>query len=304
MSDTPHQQRIRQELADAGMTSYYGQYKMSSRHLPKVIAEDEHIKGVVYGHAGIGLAMLVATDRRIIYLERRPFFTSMDDISYDMVAGVTYRDAGIFPFVELYTRMGDYTLSYVSPVPASRFAKYIEDRLEHRTTNTPTEPPEEEEAGSELPKPAANIMSDDARNFLQSHETAVLSTTDRTGNVQGATIYYALGTDDKLYMITKSDTSKAHNMLANHQIAVTVFDADEAKTAQIQAYAEIEADVATKQAIFKQLIRPRNYGGESRMPPITELDAGGFIAFRITPTYIKYTDYKHSDRIKPDRPSS
>ena len=296
---TAHQQRIKKELAAAGMTTY-GQFKMSSRHLPKVIEEDEHVHGVVYGHCGIGLAMLVATDRRIIYLERRPLFTSMDDISYDVVAGVRVIDGGIFPSVTLHSRMGDYTLTYVNVTCAKRFAQYIEARIEHRTVGAPDQP--NLMLTDELPKPSASAMTNQARNFLSTQEVGVLSTTDRTGTVQGVTIYYVLGTDDKFYMITKSDTAKAHNMLANHQVALTVFDAERAKTAQIQGYAEIETDVGTKQAIFTQLVRTRNYDGESRMPPIAELDAGGFIAFRITPLSVKYTDYMRADRIIPSKP--
>lgn len=296
MTLTSHQQRIKKELAKAGMTAY-GQFKMSSRHLPKVIDEDEHIKGVVYGHCGSGLAMLVATDKRVIYLERRPFFTSMDDLSYDVVAGVKYVDAGIFPSVELHTRMGDYTLTYVSPIPASRFEKYIESRIERQAEAGPNTIATATETEPEFPVETKNVLSAEVRNFLSQREVCVLSTTDRTGSAQGTAIYYALGSDDKIYIITKGDTAKAHNMLANHQVALTVFDAGEAKTVQIQGYAEIEADITTKQAIFKQLIRPRNYGGESRMPPIAELDAGGFISFRITPTSAKYTDYKKSGRI-------
>lgn len=295
-----HQERIKKELKAAGMTAY-GQHKMSSHHLPKVIEEDEHIKGVVYGHCGIGLAMLVATDKRVIYLERRPMFTSMDDISYDVVAGVKLVDAGLFPAVTLHTRMGNYTLTYVNPVCGGRFEKYIESRIEHLEGREPAVPPEP----APLPEPSSRktpVLDADIRNFLSQHEVGVLSTTDRTGDVQGTTIYYALGSDDKIYLITKGDTAKAHNMLANHQVALTVFDAEKARTAQVQGYAEIEADVATKQAIFKQLIRPRDYDGEVRMPPIAELDAGGFISFRITPTNSNYTDYKQSDRIIPSRP--
>jgi general stress protein 26 len=201
--------------------------------------------------------------------------------------------------------MGNYTLTYVNPRCGGIFERYIEQRIEKKLQNTQeqtTTPPEP----IILPKLPANkkaVLSAEAREFLSQNEVGVLSTTDRTGDVQGATIYYALGSDGNIYMITKGGTAKAHNMLTNHQVALTVFDADQTKTAQIQGYAEIEADVVTKQEIFMQLIRPRNYGDESRMPPITELDAGGFISFRITPTSVKYTDYKKSDRITPSKPT-
>lgn len=299
-----HQQRVKDELAKAGMTSY-GQHKMASRYLPSVIDDDEHIEAVVYGHAGVGLAMLIATDRRVLYIERRPLFTSTDELSYEVVVGIRYIQAGLFPAIELHTRMGNYTLTYVSPGCAKTFTKYIERRIEDLSLDHTDENHQESGQLPEAAMPAApkKTFSDQARNFLRSREVAVLSTTDRTGNIEGATIYYLFGDNDKFYILTKSNTSKAHNMLANHQVALTIFDDKEARTAQVQGYAEIEADQSTKQAIFDRLIRPRKYGEETLMPPLTELDAGGFIAFRITPTNVKYTNYKATNRIIASKPT-
>src|SRR5581483_2415585 len=117
----------------------------------------------------------------------------------------------------------------------------------------------------------------------KSQETAVLSTLSREGHVQGATIYYHFD-DGKFYILTKSDSSKAHNMMAHPQVALTIFDADQIKTVQLQGTARIESDLMTKRFLFDRLVRPRQYGDESLMPPVTQLNAGGFIIFRITPT--------------------
>ncbi len=297
MALTAHQQRIKKELAQAGMTSY-GQHKMSSRYLPNIIAEDEHIEGVVYGHSGTGLSLLIATDRRIIYLERRPWFTSTDELSYEVVVGIRHIKAGLFPAIELHTRMGNYTLTYVNDKCASKFTEYIEGRIEHLVLDHTDEPHPKDDTSpaTEKPPQSKSPISDAARDFLRNHDVAVLSTTDRTGSVQGVTIYYLIGSDDKLYLMTKSDTAKAHAMLANHQVALTIFDANGAKTVQIQGYAEIEADPATKQTVFDYLIKTRNYDGQQTAPPVAQLDAGGFIAFRITPTTVQYSDYKQSGK--------
>lgn len=308
-----HRQRIKRELSKAGMTAY-GQLKMSSRHLPKIIANDEHIHGVVYGWRGGGLAMLVATNERIIYLERRPMFTSVDDLSYDIISGVRFMDAGLFPSINLHTRMGDYQLTYVNPACARQFEAYITSRIERLPGQLAAdqslfgkapqlnEASDEDDTTNTLPeiRPA---LPEDAREFLKQYEVGVLSTTNRTGQAAGAAVYYVLASDDCLYIITKSDTTKAHNMLANHYVSFTVFDPTKIKTAQIQGFAEIEADYEKKRHIFEQLIRFRNYGGEILMPPITQLSAGGFIAFKITPVRVAYYDYKHMERT-PDTPES
>jgi len=142
------------------------------------------------------------------------------------------------------------------------------------------------------------VVPREAKNFITSHEIAVLSTLSRDNKVQGATVYYHY-IDGKFYILTKSDSSKAHNMLANHQVALTIFDADEIKTLQLQGEAEIEGDLAVKRLVFDELVHPRQYKDENLMPPVTQLDAGGFITFRITPTVAIYSDFNDKSKILP-----
>lgn len=292
-----HRQRIKRELTKAGMTAY-GQLKMSSRHLPTVIKKDEHIEGVVYGWRGGGLAMLVATDERVIYIERRPFFTSIDDLSYDVIAGIRIMNAGIFPSANLHSRMGDYVLTYVNPTCANRFAKYIESRIERRPGQTPftTLPQANEQPEPDMPAVTTVPLRPEVRDFLKKYEVGVLSTANRTGQAYGSAVYYVLDDNDHIYILTKSETTKARNMLANDHVAFTVFDPVKIKTAQIKASAEVETDYENNRRILERLASFRSYGGEVMMPPVAQLSAGGFLAFRLTPFDVRYTDYKQLGR--------
>lgn len=141
-------------------------------------------------------------------------------------------------------------------------------------------------------------ISPEALKFIKSQEIAVLSTLTHDGQLQGSTIYYRFD-EGKFYMLTKSDSAKAHNILAHPEVALTIFDPDTIKTVQLSGVAHIESHQATKQYVFEQLAQPRQYQGESLMPPVTHLEAGGFIAFRITPTTFYYSDYKNKTRIIP-----
>jgi nitroimidazol reductase NimA-like FMN-containing flavoprotein (pyridoxamine 5'-phosphate oxidase superfamily) len=145
-------------------------------------------------------------------------------------------------------------------------------------------------------------ISDDSKKFLETQEVAVLSTLSRSAQVQGATVYYRLR-DDCIYILTKSDSSKAHNMMAHNQVALTIYNPDEIKTVQLEGIAQIEADRETKRIIFDELVKPRDYQGEKLMPPVTELSAGGFITFRIQPTKVIYTNYKNIKRAHSPLPT-
>lgn len=126
-----HRARVAEELKIAGV-SRYGLWKMESRYLPKIIHPTEHIGGVAYGLSDNGSAMLIATDRRVIFLDRKPLFVNEEEITYNVVAGVSYSHAGPSATVVLHTRIRDYHIQSLNINAVQRFVHFIELRcLEH-----------------------------------------------------------------------------------------------------------------------------------------------------------------------------
>ena len=290
MQNTDHIRRIKQELKDAGV-SRYGLAKMESKYLPSIIHEDEHIKGVVYGKIDFLSSMLIATDRRILYINREPMVSTMDEVTYDMVGGVKFNKAGLFGSITLHTRIQDYVIRYVNIKSGQKFIKYLESRrIESvanagnglRSTRTDT-PPSALQPEPEIDK--------EALDFLRQLDLAVLSTVDRYGVVKGAVINYTVGTDNLIYIMTKSDTAKAKGVYAHGQVALTVHEPGSLKTVQVEGTAELEQDPATKQKVFKLFTSPKNYKEGKHLPPVTKLVFGSYVVIRITPTFMRYRDY-------------
>ena len=125
-----HQARVLQELKNLGV-SRSGLSSMESRYLPSIIHADEQLCGVVYGHHQAGFAMLVATDRRIVFLDKKPLFVDQDDIAYGVVAGVSYGHAGLGSTVTLHTRIKDYAIQTFNKKSAEGFVRYMEQRIEY-----------------------------------------------------------------------------------------------------------------------------------------------------------------------------
>jgi hypothetical protein len=119
-----HIDRVRLELLRAGMTKY-GLIKSEARYLPRVIQPNEHIGGVVYGQTSVGSVMLVATDERVLFIDRKPLFNTVDEISYGVVSGCRVSQQGPFTTVTLHTRIHNFTLKYVNPTCARIFEDYI-----------------------------------------------------------------------------------------------------------------------------------------------------------------------------------
>lgn len=288
MSDSPHVQRIKKELVAAGMSTY-GLRKAESRYLPHIIHKDEHIGGVVYGLYDGGGGMLIATDKRVIFLDKKPMFTTNDEVSYNVVSGLKINRSAFVNVITLHTRIKDYTLRYVNIECATKFKKYLETRsLEDlnptiTVTKTTTEP--------EL-KPLP-FLTDQTIEFLNSKDIGVLSTSDQKGTVHGAVVYYVVDENHKIYILTKGDTTKTRNIIAHSQVALTIFNASEAKTLQIQGAAIIETDERIKQHIFGTVMKPHKYKGGYKLPPVAWLNAGMFVIITINPKSANYSDFSN-----------
>jgi len=119
--------QVRDELKAAGVSSL-GLLTPESKGLAKVLHPDEHIGGVVYGSYPGGLAWLIATDQRVVFMDKKPFFMTTDELTYDVVSGVQSIRAGLFTSVILHTRINNYSMRFVNTKCAQIFVSYIEKR--------------------------------------------------------------------------------------------------------------------------------------------------------------------------------
>ena len=288
-----HARRIQDELREAGATMY-GLAKFSSQYLYRLIHANEHIRGIVYGRyrGGKGLlkfneGMLVATDRRIIFLDYKPGFTSVEEIAYRAISGIDYVAAGPFSSVTLHTRIGSFTIRYANATCIRTFAAYVGGRqIEEREPVLILEPVQQ----TNDPSKEVTITSD-ARTFLNRHNIAVISTVGQNGQVHGAAVHYVLDDSGAVYIITKPTTCKAQNMLANRQAALTVYDAERMQTVQMHGRAALEKR-AEVQAWAMNLLCPPRTPQQSAPTP----QSSGLAVFFIQPDTVRFIDFALKER--------
>ncbi|OGL30437.1 hypothetical protein A3F37_01000 [Candidatus Saccharibacteria bacterium RIFCSPHIGHO2_12_FULL_41_12] len=280
-----HRDRVIKELKQAGVTRY-GLFRSESKYLPQLLHENEHIGGVIYGRVGIDFTMLVATDKRVLYFQSKPLYSETDEVTYDVVSGVKNSYAVLFSSITLHTRVKDYTINFVNVRCARKFVKYIESRRIKRDNSMNSQPSQ--------PTPQISIFHNNTNTaglkFLKEHEVAVLSTTDKKGMVSGAIMYYLVA-NNLIYIITRSETTKAHNIFGHGQVALTVYEPSSLKTAQVSGIAEVENDADTRKIIFDQMIKSKHYREGESFPPVTKFTDGSYVVIRITPKDIKYRDF-------------
>lgn len=119
--------RVKRELLDAGMT-FYGLLKSETKVLPKVLHPHEHVEAVVYGQHHSSSVMLVATNERIIFLDKKPMAAFLDEVSYEVVSGIEF---GIHLFTAtlvLHTPVRNYDIHNANLKCAEKFARHIETK--------------------------------------------------------------------------------------------------------------------------------------------------------------------------------
>lgn len=133
-----HQQRVLDDLKRLGV-SRVGLASAEAKYLPHVIHPHEQIGGVAYGMHPDGFAMLVATDSRVIFLDKKPLFTNEEEINYAIVGGVSYSHVGWGTMIVLHTRIRDYPIRTFNKRCAESFVEFIEQRsLEHQKNREET----------------------------------------------------------------------------------------------------------------------------------------------------------------------
>ena len=127
----PHAERIRAELKEHGALPY-DMILPETYYLPTVIHHDEHIMGSVYGRyekgGARGRGALVATDQRVIFLDKKPLYVHYDELTYMIIGHVTYTRTAIVGYVTIHTRLGDFQLRTFNHKNAYNFVKYIEEQ--------------------------------------------------------------------------------------------------------------------------------------------------------------------------------
>ena len=128
-------------------------------------------------------------------------------------------------------------------------------------------------------------------NFLSTHHIGVLATADLSGVPHAATIYFTANKDLDIYFITKQETIKNHNLAANPQAALAVFEASTQSTVQIVGMVTKVENEAAIHEIYRQIMETSAKTSESSVPPVSRLAAGGYVGYRLTPTTIRLAVY-------------
>lgn len=114
-------QAIEKQLQHIGSPiRYWGRAEL--RELQHILTKDEEIKFCLNGRYEGGFALLCVTDLRILLVDRKLFYLTLEDIRYDMIIEVDYN-----------YRLMDATVSVFTPNKTLKFTCYRKPELRKLT---------------------------------------------------------------------------------------------------------------------------------------------------------------------------
>lgn len=287
-----HSDRIMKELSEAGMTTY-GFMKYETSHLPEVIHKSETIHGVIYGRLESILhsAMLVASDKRILFLDCGAFYKTVDEIPYDAIIGVKLTLVSPFASVVLRTRVRNFSIRFVNINCANIFTKYIESHLESNIYVSSNKNNLTSTTGTSIQKKVTKENEPINKNIVMDTSTAVLSTVDLSGNPHSSVIHYITDKDENFYFLTKSNTNKVKYIMKNSNVALNIHRDGSLKSLLVKGSAEVVTDSGTADLVYSLISPQKKYIEGKKLPPVTKMKGGNYIVYRLKPKYNVLQDF-------------
>lgn len=132
-------------------------------------------------------------------------------------------------------------------------------------------------------------------DFLFDTSVGVLSTTDPDGDPHGAAIYYTINKNFEVAFLTKAKTKKYDNLIHNNHVMLTVFEPLTQTTVQVTGIAKAVKSGFAMNEIAARVLGTSLKTSDAGVPPLSKLEAGSYVAFKIEPVQIRMAVYARPD---------
>lgn len=99
------------------------------KELPKILWEGENVEAIVQGMYRNGLGILVATDRRLVFVDKGVVGVKVEDFPYDKISSIQYETGMLMGGITIFA---SGNRSEIDKVPKDRvrpFAEYVRAKI-------------------------------------------------------------------------------------------------------------------------------------------------------------------------------
>jgi general stress protein 26 len=131
-------------------------------------------------------------------------------------------------------------------------------------------------------------------SFLNDHAVAVLATISNSQAPIASAMYFTVDDNFNFFFLTKSTTRKSIHMQENGKVAIVVVAHNSPISVQVEGIAHIVSDPMEHREALNQIAeRSARQGKKFWPPPVSQLQDGEMIIFKVTPTMCCYCDFFH-----------
>jgi len=119
---------VKKQLDSLGVDFHFWG-KAELRELENIIVPGESIIHCVKGRYDNGFAVLVTTDRRLLLIDKKPFFLTLEDFRYDMIAEIKFDHRLIDATVRIRTSSKELRFTSTRINRLRALTAYTQDRM-------------------------------------------------------------------------------------------------------------------------------------------------------------------------------
>ena len=154
MQSQQKEERIKAALSKlSGVEKFFG--KREINELPRVLWEDELPEAIVQGTYESSHGLLIATNKRVIFLDKGIISFKMEDFAFDKISSIEFKSGMIWGEIVVYSSGTRSIFKDVYKDKAREFVDYLRARVsgvsEHASVKTVSD------------KPPTNAVVDDSR---------------------------------------------------------------------------------------------------------------------------------------------
>lgn len=103
--------------------------RAEKNELQRILVADERIMHCLNGRYEGGFAMLCATDRRLLLIDKKPLYLTVEDVRYDMVSEVDYNHRLVDATVRICTINKTLRFTCFNNAELRKLTAYLQDKV-------------------------------------------------------------------------------------------------------------------------------------------------------------------------------
>ena len=121
-------QEVERQLKQIG-TNFRFVGRSSIKELQHILVPNEQIQGCINGRYSGGFAVLCSTDMRLLLIDKKPLYLTVEDIRYDMIVEVDYNHQLLDATIHVYTPNKTLRFSSFKQKELRSMTSYIQQRV-------------------------------------------------------------------------------------------------------------------------------------------------------------------------------